>query len=194
MIKQWIDRFCRLLEGAIALFLAIMVVLVFGNVVLRYGFNSGITASEEVSRWLFVWMIFLGAVVGLKEHAHLGSDMLVSRLPVGGKKLMLVVGHVLMLYITWLFFSGSWQQAMINLETEAAVTGASMAIFYFSGVVYSVLAGVLILLELILALSGQLSEEELVMVKESEEQGEFEALQAALAREDATAAPIQPTR
>jgi len=194
MIKQWIDRFCRLLEGAIALFLAIMVVLVFGNVVLRYGFNSGITASEEVSRWLFVWMIFLGAVVGLKEHAHLGSDMLVSRLPVGGKKLLLVVGHVLMLYITWLFLSGSWQQAMINLETEAAVTGASMAIFYFSGVVYSVLAGVLILLELILALTGQLSDEELVMVKESEEQGEFEALQAALARDEAPGAPIQQTR
>ena len=184
MIKQWIDRFCRLLEGVIAIFLAIMVVLVFGNVVLRYGFNSGITMSEEVSRWLFVWTIFLGAVVGLKEHSHLGSDMLVSRLPVAGKKVLLVIGHVLMLYITWLFFSGSWQQAMINWDTEAAVTGASMSIFYFSGVAYSVLAGVLILLELILALTGQLSDEELVMVKESEEQGEFEALQAALARED----------
>jgi len=189
MIKQSIDRFCRLLEGVIAIFLAIMVVLVFGNVVLRYGFNSGITASEEVSRWLFVWTIFLGAVVGLKEHAHLGSDMLVSRLSVTGKKVMLVVGHVLMLYITWLFFSGSWQQAMINLDTEAAVTGASMSIFYFSGVVYSVLAGVLILLELIMALTGQLSDAELVMVKESEEQGEFEALQAALAREHLEATP-----
>ena len=35
------------------LFLAVMVVLVFGNVVLRYAFNSGLTMSEEVSRWLF---------------------------------------------------------------------------------------------------------------------------------------------
>ena len=36
--------------------LVAMVIMVFGNVVLRYGFNKGITVSEEVSRWLFVWM------------------------------------------------------------------------------------------------------------------------------------------
>ena len=58
-----------------------MVVLVFGNVVLRYAFNSGITVSEELSRWLFVWLTFLGAIVALKEHGHLGTDMLVGRLP-----------------------------------------------------------------------------------------------------------------
>ena len=50
----------------IALCLALMVVMVFGNVVLRYGFNSGITVSEELSRWLFVWMTFLGAIVALR--------------------------------------------------------------------------------------------------------------------------------
>ncbi len=80
-MTRLIDRYCRLLNGVIALFLAIMVVLVFGNVVLRYGFNSGITVSEEVSRWLFVWLTFLGAIVALHEHGHLGTDMLVSRLP-----------------------------------------------------------------------------------------------------------------
>ena len=61
--------------------LAAMVVMVFGNVVLRYGFNSGITASEELSRWLFVWMTYLGAVVALRNRAHLGTDSVVSRLP-----------------------------------------------------------------------------------------------------------------
>ena len=73
--------YCRGLEGLMALMLAIMVVMVFGNVVLRYGFNSGITVSEEVSRWLFVWMTFLGAIVAVREHGHLGTDMLVARLP-----------------------------------------------------------------------------------------------------------------
>ena len=46
-----------------------MVVLVFGNVVLRYVFNSGIAVSEELSRWLMVWLTFLGAIVALREHA-----------------------------------------------------------------------------------------------------------------------------
>jgi TRAP-type transport system small permease protein len=184
-MQKMIDGYCRLLEVLIALALAVMVVLVFGNVVLRYAFNSGITVSEEVSRWLFVWLTFLGAIVALKEHGHLGSDMLVSRLPTGGKKLLLVVGHVLMLYITWLLFTGSLAQAKINWDVEAPVTGASVAIFYSAGIVFSVSAGLFLLYELYLALSGQLSDADMVMVKESEEAAELEALQAELQREHA---------
>ena len=184
-MKRLINGYCRMLETLIALALAVMVVLVFGNVVLRYAFNSGITASEEVARWLFVWLTFLGAIVALKEHGHLGSDMLVSRLPTGGKKALLVIGHLLMLYITWLMFSGSLTQAHINWDVEAPVTGASVAIFYSAGVVFAVSAGVLLAYELWLALTGQLSDAEMVMVKESEEAGELEALQAELERDHA---------
>jgi TRAP-type C4-dicarboxylate transport system permease small subunit len=185
MLSKLVDGYCKLLDGLIALALAIMVVLVFGNVVLRYAFNTGITVSEEVSRWLFVWLVFLGAIVALKEGGHLGSDMLVSRLPVMGKKICLVLGHVLMLYITWLVFSGSLAQVKINWEVEAPVTGASVGIFYSAGVVFAVSAGVLLLRGLWRVLSGQISEDELVMVKESEEAGELEELQAQLAKEDA---------
>lgn len=184
-MDRWIDRFCKVLDGLIALLLAVMVVLVFGNVVLRYGFNSGITVSEEVSRWLFVWVTFLGAVVAIRERAHLGSDMLVSRLPVAGKKACLVAGHLLMLYITWLFFSGSLQQARINWDVQAPVTGASVAIFYGAGVVFSVLAALFLLLELVRLVRGKMADDELVMVRESEEQAELDALKARLAREDA---------
>jgi TRAP-type C4-dicarboxylate transport system permease small subunit len=167
-VTRVIDFYCRALEVLIALALAVMVVLVFGNVVLRYGFNSGITLSEEVSRWLFIWVTFLGAVVALKEHAHLGTDMLVSRLPSAGKKICLIVGQLLMLYITWLLFKGSLDQARINWAVEAPVTGASMAIVYASGIVFAVSAAVLLLRDIWRALSGQMSEAELVMVKEEE--------------------------
>lgn len=189
-MNRLINGYCKLLDALIVLALAIMVVLVFGNVVLRYAFNTGITVSEEVSRWLFVWLVFLGAIVALKEHAHLGSDMLVSRLPVAGKKVCLVLGQVLMLYITWLLFSGSLAQVKINWEVEAPVTGASVGIFYLAGIVFAVSAGVLLLRELWRTLSGQLRDDELVMVKESEEATELEELQAQLARENASSAPV----
>ena len=190
-MKKIIHRFSQFLDWLIAGFLAIMVVLVFGNVVLRYGFNSGITVSEEVSRWLFIWLTFLGAVVAIKERAHLGSDMFVSRLPVWGKKICLVLGHVLMLYLTWLFFSGSLDQARINWEVKAPATGISVAVFYSAGIVFSICAAVLLVFELVLALSGRLSEEELVMVTESEEQAELKALQAQLALAEAPD-PVRP--
>ena len=165
-----IDAVCRLLEVLIAAFLAVMVVMVFGNVVLRYGFNSGIIVSEELSRWLFLWVTFLGAVVGLKEHAHLGSDFVISRLPRGGKKACLVLGHLLMLYATWLVFSGSLSQTRINLNVEAPVSGASMAWVYATGVVFAVLSGILLLRDLWQVATGSLSDEELVMIKGSEEE------------------------
>jgi TRAP-type transport system small permease protein len=168
-MNRIIDGYCRLLTLVMVVMLALMVLLVFGNVVLRYAFNSGITVSEEVSRWLFLWMVFLGAIVALKEHGHLGTDALVARLPRAGKKACLLIGQVLMLYVTWLLLRGSWTQTLINLEVEAPVTGASVAIFYGAGVVFAASAGVLLLRELWRTLSGQASDAELVMVQESED-------------------------
>ncbi len=178
-MSRAIDTISHQIETLIALMLALMVVLVFGNVVLRYGFNSGITVSEELSRWLFVWLTFLGAALALKEHAHLGSDMLVSRLPAVGKKICLVLSQLLMIYITWLLLSGAWQQAKINFEVSAPSTGLSVAWFYASGIVFALLALGLLLRDLYRVLTGQLSEAELVMVQESEESAELEAILSA---------------
>lgn len=171
-----LDRFCKLLEALMVLLLALMVLLVFGNVVLRYAFDSGITVSEEVARWLFVWMTFLGAIVAVKEHGHLGTDMLVGKLPPAGKKACLIVGHLLMLYVCWLLFRGSLEQARINWDVEAPVTGASMAMFYGSGLFFSVCAAVLLLRETWRAISGQLRDDELVMVQESEDLAQVQEL------------------
>ena len=169
MLQTLIDRLCRVLSTIMVVFLALMVVMVFGNVVLRYGFNSGITVSEELSRWLFVWMTFLGALVALRSHAHLGTDTLVSRLPVAGKKICLGLTHVLMLYLCWLMLQGSWQQTVINYGTSSAVMEISMGYFYASGVFFSVFALLFILHELWKLLTGQLAESELVGVTESED-------------------------
>lgn len=178
-MNRWIDRACRGLEGVIAAMLAAMVVLVFGNVVLRYLFNSGITVSEEVSRWLFIWMTFLGAIVALREHGHLGVDMVVQRLPAWAKRICLGLGHLLMLYILWLLLQGSIAQARINWDVTAPTTGASMAIVYLSCVVFAVCAGFLMLLDLLRLFTGKMSDAELVMVQESEEAVQLQQILAA---------------
>ena len=175
-MSVWIDRCCRLLEWVIVLLLALMVVLEFGNVVLRYAANSGITVREELSRWLFVWMAFLGAIVAIKAHAHLGTDMLVGRLGPQGKRVCRVTGQALMLYTTWLLFSGSLAQARINWDVKAPVTGLSMAFFYASGIVFAVSAGLLLAREMWRTVSGKLRDDELVMVQESEDLAQVNAL------------------
>lgn len=169
-MDKWIDRFCRVLDGVIALFLALMVVLVFGNVVLRYGFNSGINLSEELSRWLFVWLTFLGAVVAINERGHLGTDMLVGRLGPRGKKICLCISYLLMLFACWLMFRGAWEQVKINWTTTSAVMEVSMSWFYGSGMVFAVLGGLLLLRDLVRLLSGKTGDGELMMIRESEDQ------------------------
>lgn len=175
-MKRLIELYCRLLDHLIVAMLAIMVVLVFGNVVLRYAFNSGITVSEEVSRWLFVWLTFLGAVTALKDHGHLGTDMLLAKLPPIGQRISLTIAVVLMLYMTWLLFSGSLEQAKINWTVEAPVTGASVAIFYGSGVVFALLSALILLDQLWGLLSGQTADDDLVQVAESEDLASLEQL------------------
>jgi TRAP-type C4-dicarboxylate transport system permease small subunit len=169
MFNLVLDRCCRFLEAAIAFCLALMVVLVFGNVFLRYAMNSGITLSEELSRWAFVWMTFLGAIVALKEHGHLGTDMLVSRLGPFGKKICLGASYALMLFACWLLFKGAYDQALINLDSTSAVMEASMAWIYLPGILFAVLGGLILSAEFIRLLTGQVRDEDLVMIQESEE-------------------------
>ena len=169
MIDRLIDAYCRMLTAAIVVLLAGMVVLVFGNVVLRYVANSGITVSEELSRWFFVWMTFLGAVVGLREHAHLGTDMLIGRLGRGGKRGCLVVSQLLMLGVTWLIFRGSLEQTRINWTVEAPVSELSMAWLSGVGVVFAVLTAPMLVVDLWRTLTGQIRDADLVMVQESED-------------------------
>lgn len=169
MVQKFIDGFCKALNVVIAVCLAVMVVLVFGNVVMRYGFNSGITLSEELSRWLFVWMTFMGAIVALREHGHLGTDMLVGKLGPAGKKFCLALSYVAMLFICWLLFNGAYQQAVINLDSTSAVMEVSMAWIYAPGVVFAVLGGLILLTEFLRFLTGKMRDEDLVMIQESEE-------------------------
>jgi TRAP-type transport system small permease protein len=178
---DWLDKataaYCKLLELLLVVLLAAMVLMVFGNVVLRYGFNSGITFSEELSRWAFVWMTFLGAIIALKDNGHLGTDMLVGRLGPTGKKVCLAIAETLMLYSVWLIFSGSWSQVVISREVEAPVTGWSMAWLPAAGVVFAVSAAVFHGLKLAKLASGKLRDEDLVTVQESEDLAHIKAQQ-----------------
>ncbi len=178
-MNRIIDWYFRVLRAFIAGCLAVMVVLVFGNVVLRYAFNSGITVSEELSRWVFVWLTFMGAVVALRDHAHLGMDSVVSRLPAWGKKASFIASNVLMLYCVYLFFVGSWEQAVINIGNMAPATGLSTGWFYYSvGVLFSAMAALLLLRNVWQAISGKLAEHDLIQVRESEDEAKEEFVHA----------------
>jgi TRAP-type transport system small permease protein len=169
MTGKFIDSYCRFIGYLIAAMLALMVILVFGNVVMRYALNSGFTISEELARWLFVWLTFLGAVVAVRDNGHLGTDMLVGKLGPTGKRVCMGLSLLLMLFCCWLIFKGAYDQTRINFETTSAVMEASMSWFYASGMVFAVLSAPILLGDLWRLLSGQLDDDHLLLMQESEE-------------------------
>jgi TRAP-type C4-dicarboxylate transport system permease small subunit len=164
------DGVFRLLKIAAALVLALMVVLVFSNVVLRYTLSEGISMSEELSAWLLVWITYLAGLIALRENGHLGFDSFVKALPPGGQRACLAVAQVLMMGLTAIFLVGGWEQTMINLGTRASAFNASLAWLYGISIVFSVGALFVLLSDFYRTITGKLRPDELVMV--SSEGGE----------------------
>lgn len=156
-MHKLIEGYFTLLKVAGIICLVTMVVMVFGNVVLRYAFNESILVSEEVSRWAFVWLTFLGAVILLRERGHMNVDLALRVLPQWGERGCLILSQLLMLACSGLFLWGSWQQVQINLNVPSPVTGWSMGLFYGAGVFFGLSACLIHLYEIVrLAKGGEL--------------------------------------
>lgn len=174
-MNRLIDVFFKGLEFLIVACLVAMVVMVFGNVVLRYSINSGILISEEMSRYCFIWLTYTGAMVAMREKGHLGVDILVRRLPLLGKKVCLFLSEALMLTCNALFFVGTWKMHELQLTNVSPVVGISMIWVYGIGYVVSVVMATINLNMLYKLLTGRLQESEL-MVVESEDAVDLQAL------------------
>ena len=98
-MQKVIDTFYRFLEWLLIFFLAAMAVMVFLNVVLRYGFNSGLNVSDELSRYFFVWLTFIGAVVAFREHAHVGVETLVMLFGRKGRIICMILSNIIILAV-----------------------------------------------------------------------------------------------
>jgi TRAP-type transport system small permease protein len=168
-MKKTSDLFFRLLELLVVVCLVAMVVMVFGNVVLRYAFNSGITVSEEMSRYCFIWLTYIGAMIAMREGEHLGVDTLVRHLPVTGKKVCLLLSEALMLLCNGLFILGTWKMHDLQVTNVSPVVGISMIWIYGVGYVVGTVMALFNLDVLYRLLTGRLSEDELVQVVESED-------------------------
>lgn len=134
MVRHTLTRvtnaYFKVLEFTLFLCMTGMVITVFGNVVLRYGFNSGILVSEELSRFLFVWMTFIGAIVVLREHGHLGMDTVLRRLPLWGARLAKGASDALVIVCCAYLVAGTWQQRAVNLDNLSPVLKVPMETVY----------------------------------------------------------------
>lgn len=167
-MQRTVDLFFKLLELMVVLCLLAMVIMVFGNVIMRYAFNSGIQISEEMSRYAFIWLTYIGAMIAMREGGHLGVDTLIKKLPLLGKKICVFLSESMMLFCNALFLWGTYQMHELQVTNISPVAGLSMIWIYGIGYVVSVVMGAFNIIKLYRLLSGQLSEDEMVQIVETE--------------------------
>jgi TRAP-type transport system small permease protein len=145
-------KWTRPLEAALAIILAILSCLVFINVILRYGFDTSILSTDEVSRYLFVWMTFLGAILATLHNAHVDVRSLVDKLPARPREIVNALGQVAMIVCCGLLLVGSWQQTALNMANYEPISGISSAWMYAACIPASVAIGGILIARLIATL------------------------------------------
>lgn len=147
-MKKIIKWLWECIDILITTILAIMVVLVFTNVVLRYGFSSGIRSSVELSRLGLVWIVLLGAAVVLRRGEHLAVSEFSERffptaVPILNRLIWLVI-----LVASGMLFIGAWNQTLANWHNISPLTGLPSALFALAGVISGLLIGLISLVRI----------------------------------------------
>jgi TRAP-type transport system small permease protein len=161
-----VEALFRALEFVMVICIATMLVMVFGNVVLRIFFNTGIDLSEEIPRFAFVWMTFLGAIVGMRRRAHLGVDVVLKMLPPGGQRLCWGISQAVMLICCGYIVYGTWLQHEIIRGNASPVAQISMLWVFGVSYISGTAIGLICLSNLIRLARGLVADSELCDVTE----------------------------
>jgi TRAP-type transport system small permease protein len=126
LIGQGLEKFVMYL---VLFLMAVLVSLVFIQVVLRYVFSNGLVWVEELDRYIFVWLMFLGIAMGVYKQKHIAITAVADRLKGFSKGIQLLV-HI----ITGSFFAVlCWQGIQfveVNMSGTAAVLPINLGIIY----------------------------------------------------------------
>ncbi len=159
---KFLDKLIQGVEWILVGMFGIMAVLVFGNVVLRYGFNSGIVFSEEVSRFMFMWLTLIGALIVMKEHGHLGMTSVIGRFGERGQRVCRFIADSLTLVCCVLLAHGTWKQVVIGMDDRAPVTGIPMGVVQSALLISSIGMALVLAYGLWRLVTGRMKKEELV--------------------------------
>jgi TRAP-type C4-dicarboxylate transport system permease small subunit len=115
-----------------------IVLMVFINVAMRYMLNSGLTWSEEIAVNLFVWVIFLGAILAALEGLHIKVDVVTSRLSPRMQKIFMVLANICVLFAMGVLIKGGINVVEVTQRNVSAATGIPFSYISISLVIAAV--------------------------------------------------------
>jgi TRAP-type C4-dicarboxylate transport system permease small subunit len=140
----------RLLDGITVLILVVLLAVVGVQIFARYVLNHSLYWSEELARYLFIYLVFLGAAVALRRDGHIRVSFLVERLPAGWQRTTAVLVDLVILV-----FAGTvlWQSVRLAAMVWTVPTAAMLIpwTFVYLGISLGMAAATLIVLGALVA-------------------------------------------
>jgi TRAP-type C4-dicarboxylate transport system permease small subunit len=120
----------KALKSLIIILMAVMVVLIFVNIICRYFLGAAIAWSEEVSRFILIWIAFLGTILAYVNNEHLGLDLVIRKLPVRLGGVVETIAYLLIAYSLCLLIKGGYALAEHSMSWLSPATGTSYGSVY----------------------------------------------------------------
>lgn len=163
-MKETINKLFKGIEILIAIFLMVMIGLMFMNVVLRYFFSKGFAWSEEIARICFIYLVYLGSIEAAKDNRHLLIDSLLLKFKPSTQRYIYALIQLCIIWLMGTLTIGSWGLMKLNLHDRWVATHFPIYLVYLSGVVLGVSIILISVANLIHLFIQKKSVEELIAV------------------------------
>jgi TRAP-type C4-dicarboxylate transport system permease small subunit len=120
----------KFLKTICFLLMLAMVLIIFAQVLARYAFSNSLSWSEEIGRYLFVWMTFIGSAIAVRNKLHVSLDMFVSHLPHRLQKICLLISYVSMVIFTAVLIYGGYRFVVRGSQQISAAMQIPMHYVY----------------------------------------------------------------
>lgn len=167
-MKRCIDTVFKGIEVLISICLAMMIVLVFLNVVLRQ-FNLGSALTEEIARLCFIYLVYMGSIIAMRDNKHLLIETLLVRLPKRGARAIFVILQIIIIWLMYLVSQGSIDYMWMMKADKLVATGTPMWVMYLPGLIMGAAIIILCLVNIYKAIFTKATLEELIMPHDEDE-------------------------
>jgi TRAP-type C4-dicarboxylate transport system permease small subunit len=150
----------------IAVFLAVMILLVFANVVARYVFSKGFARSEEIARLCFIYLVYLGSIGAMRENRHLLIESVLTRVPVIAQKIIYTLVQGCIIWLMVILTQGSWGLVVQNLRDRWVATQYPTFLVYGVGIITGVAIIIIALANLFRLIILKIPVPELIAIRE----------------------------
>jgi TRAP-type C4-dicarboxylate transport system permease small subunit len=164
-MNKFFTRLFRIIEVMIAVFLGLMILLVFANVLGRYLFNIGFVWSEEMARLCFIFLVYLGSIEAMRDNRHLLVDTFLLKFSKVFQTGIYALTQIGIMWVMYILARGAWGLVLQNRNNVWIATNFPWYIVHFFGCLLGVSVILISVLNLVRLFVLKIPVEELIRMR-----------------------------